>query len=437
MPDGPGPSDAGARADGPPPPGAGVEATGRGARALLCLAVALAVAHAVVVGLRRNEGDLRVYHDTVGRLVAGLDLYQTLEGPDPTRPTGFIYPLPFALVYAPLTALPFPVVRVVWALLMGLLAVRCYMVGLRLTFPEGAAAWARAGRGRLLALAVALAASLRFVLSDLQHGQVNVLVLWLALEGVAAAARGREGAAGAWLAGATLVKLTPGLLVAGEWAAGRRRLAAAAAGVGVVLAAIPALVLGPRATVDATWRFVAEVTPWNARFHAWVGNNVSLTGLLHRLLVGEADAGQAPAPMLLALDPAVGRGVALAASTLALAAALVLARRLAGPARPALLFAATPLISPIAWKPHLVVVLLPALVAARLALEDGRAAPRVLAALAAACLLAGREVVGRDLADAATRWGAPTLGLALLAAALVVLGPRREAVPPAAGPGAP
>ncbi|MCO5164989.1 MAG: glycosyltransferase 87 family protein [Planctomycetes bacterium] len=399
----------------------------RAPRLLLAVAVAAAIAHAVLVGFRRNEGDLRVYHDTVGRLVAGLDLYQTLEGPDPTRPTGFIYPLPFALVYAPLTALPFPIVRVAWALLMGLLAVRCYVVALRLTFPDGALPWAGRSRLRWAALAVAVAASLRFVLSDLQHGQVNVLVLWLSLEGVAAAAGGRDRAAGAWLAAAALVKLTPGLLVAGEWAAGRRRLAAAAAGVGAALAAAPALVLGPRATLDATWRFVTEVTPWNARFHAWVGNNASLTGLLHRLLVGEADAGQAPAPMLLALDPATGRAAALAASVVALGAALALARRLDGPARPALLLAAIPLISPIAWKPHLVVVLLPALVAARLAVEARRAGPAALLALSAACLLAGREVVGRDLADAATRWGAPTVGLALLAGVIAALGPVRGA----------
>lgn len=57
--------------------------------------------------------------------------------PARARPTGFIDPLPFALVFAPLTALPFPVVRVLWALAMGLLALRSYALALWLVLPEG------------------------------------------------------------------------------------------------------------------------------------------------------------------------------------------------------------------------------------------------------------------------------------------------------------
>lgn len=263
-----------------------------------------------------------------------------------------------------------------------------------------------------------LLASLRFVLSDLGHGQANVLMVWLALEGVAAAARGRERAGGALLAAATFVKLTPALLVAGEVVAGRRRVVAGAVAAGVALAVAPMLVLGPAATVDATWRFAAEVTPWNARFHAWVGNNAALVGLVHRLLVGEADAGQAPAPMLLALDPALGRAAGTVVSAVVFVAVLLATRRLSVVPRAAILFAAIPLVSPIAWKPHLVALILPALLAARASVAAG-VGLRATFGAAAACLLLGRGVVGREVADAATRWGVPTLGIVLLAAGLV------------------
>lgn len=390
------------------------------------LAVVLVLLHAGWVGQKRNDGDLRVYYDTVARLPAGLDLYQAREGPDPQRPTGFIYPLPFALAFAPLTTLPFRVVRVGWAAIMGLLALRAYALALSLAFPEGVSSWADGGRraARLAVVAVGVAVSLRFVLSDLQHGQANILVVWLALEGVAAVARERARAGGAFLAAATLIKLTPALLVAGELVGGRRRVVAWAAAVGAALAVAPALVLGPSATLDATWRFVAEVTPWNARFHAWVGNNASLVGLVHRLVVGEADAGQPPVPMLLALDPAIGRAAGMLVSALAFGLALAGTRRLGGVARAAVLLAATPLVSPIAWKPHLVALILPATLAARVVAEPGGALTRGALALGATCLLLGREVVGREVDDAATRWGVPTLGIVLLAVGLQVAAQR-------------
>src|SRR5690606_26218272 len=86
--------------------------------------------------------------------------------------------------------------------------------------------------------------------------------------------------------------------------------------------------------------------------------------------------------------------------------------------RAAVLFAAIPLVSPIAWKPHLVALILPALLAARAA-ASASARQRVVLGAAAACLLLGRELVGRQVADAATRWGVSTLGIVLLAAGLL------------------
>ena len=379
-----------------------------------------------------NEGDLRVYYDVVGRVPQGLDLYQLREGPDPERPTGYIYPPLFALAFLPLTALPFPWVRGLWFFLMGLLAVRSVLVGLGLASARGL------GRGWVerAGLALGLACALRFVWSDLGHGQVNVLVAWLAIEGIAQAERGRDRRAGALLALATLVKLTPALLIAGYLVAGRWRLAAWAGAVGMAGLAAPALVFGPALTLDQLLRFGLEVTPWNAQAHAYVGNNAALTSLVQRLLVGVADPGQTPRPLLASLDPAAVRRACTALSGAVLLATLVASTRLRGVRRPALLLAAVPLISPVAWKPHLAGLLLPLLVAGRALSVPGPG--RWLAGAGAALLLvSGRGFVGRWAADQASVWGITTLGLVLLAAGLArrpsAEGPAAEGALPDSG----
>lgn len=400
------------------------------------LAIVAVVLHAGWVARKRNEGDLRVYHDTVARLPAGLDLYHAREGPDPERLTGFIYPLTFALAFAPLTFLEFGAVRVIWALLMGLAAVRALALSLRLAFPEGVETWVRAGptrATRAVALGLGVFVALRFALSDIQHGQANVLMVWLALEGIAlaerppapdaTARRRREAAAGALLAAAASIKLTPGLLVAGYLLDRRWRLVAwsVIAGIALVLVA-PAIVLGPSVALEATWRFATEITPWNARTYRYVGNNASLSSLIDRLLVGCADAHRTPEPMLLALAPETARVIGLVASAAVFVASLAVSARLVGVFRSAFLFAAIPLISPVAWKPHLVGLTLPAIVGARAAVETSSRTTRAALALAAAGLLGGREVIGRELADLATRWGVTTLGIAALALGVALAG---------------
>lgn len=404
----------------------------------MACALAAVIVHAGWVATKRNEGDLRVYHDTVARLPAGLDIYQRRESARPDEPTGFIYPLPFALAFVPFTTLPFPVLRAVWAFLMGMAALRSFALAVRLAYPEGASAWVRAGPapiGRAVSLVLGAAVPLRFALSDIQHGQVNVLVVWLALEGVAFAERRAadepglrrdDARAGALLAAAAAIKLTPGLLIAGYLLARRWRLVGWAVAMSALLVLVaPALVLGPVETLDAMRRFVTEVTPWNARQHAFVGNNASLSGLVHRLLVGTADAGQQPRPMLLALAPDTGRALATAVSAAVFLTTLLVTTRLQGVMRSAFLFAAIPLISPVAWKPHLVSLTLPALIGARAAIETGSRPVQLALAVAAVALLSGREVVGRDLADLATRWGATTTGIAALALGLALAGWRR------------
>jgi len=250
-----------------------VEISSRGWIAVYALALlALAGYSARTAFVRPNEGDLRVYYDVVPRVAEGLDLYHQRETATPDRPTAFIYPPLFAVAFLPLTYLPFTAVRLLWCLGLGLLAMRAYQRAWQLVNRERgppARPW--------LVLGLGVAASLRFVLSDLGHGQVNLLVIGLALEGVALAEEERPRRAALCLALAVVFKLTPAVLVLGWWVARRRRLVAWTAGLGFGLLLLPSVVFGPGRNLNYLLRFVTEVTPWNARQHAFVPNNVSLS----------------------------------------------------------------------------------------------------------------------------------------------------------------
>ncbi|MGE0710085.1 MAG: glycosyltransferase family 87 protein [Planctomycetota bacterium] len=392
---------------------------------LVLAALLLALGLGLRAAGRPNDGDLVVYYRVCPRVQAGLDLYHLREGPDPTRPTAYIYPPPFALAFAPLCALPFPLLRGLWCALGVLAAFRAAWLAVDL-LPRPPSA---------LAVALGLGFWLRYAWSDLNHGQVNLLVAWLTLEGIAAVERAGVGAApgsaqrgelqrgellgGALLAAAVALKLTPGLVVAHYLLRGRRRVVAAAGATLAALLLLPALVLGWGRNLDYLARFALEVTPWNARYHAFVGNNAALPGLAARLLAGSADAGQTPRPLLLALPPERALLLARALSLGAFALALALAQRARGVRALALVTAAIPLVSPIAWKPHLVTLILPGAVAGALLLRPGRhRAPLALALLAVG--LAGRGPLGRALADAWILWGGTTGGLLLLALGLTL-----------------
>jgi hypothetical protein len=374
---------------------------------------ALALLLGVRAARRPNDGDLVVFYKVCARVGQGLDLYHHREGPDPGKPTAYIYPPPFAVLFYPLTLLPFALLRGLWCAVGVLAAARALWLALDLL--------PRPPPDTKLGLPLALGVLfwLRYAWSDLGHGQVNLLVAWLTLEGAHAVEGGRDLRGGAWLAAAITFKVTPAIVLAYYLTRRRWRVAQGAALVGALLLLSPALVFGFGTNLEYLWRFVSEVTGWNARFHAFVGNNAALPGLLARLLAGTGDAGQALRPLWGSLDPHSVLWGCRGVSALVLVATLGLAWRARGVRSLALVLAAVPLISPIAWKPHLVVLILPGMLAGRLLLVPGK--HRWLLGGALVCAgLAGRATLGRELANAWILWGGTTLGLVLLWLGLVL-----------------
>lgn len=252
-------------------------------RAWLLLAVAL-----VVWGLTdvRNRGrvdpanplahktDFTVYTEAGAAFFDGRNPY------DVSNPRGwrYLYPPLFAIVVAPLAALPPQWQAVVWYFLSLALAFGCWRESIRL--------WRllvvkeNDGTGRAAAvpswLGLIAAATLAFpTLNCLQRGQVGILIAYLLLLGYRLIAENRRWEAlfgGTILAAAVAVKLTPALPVcvllamlaiavqAQHWRGDAlRRLRGAAMGVVVGLfvcfIALPSLAVGPKANLRhlETW----------------------------------------------------------------------------------------------------------------------------------------------------------------------------------------
>jgi hypothetical protein len=128
--------------------------------------------------------------------------------------------------------------------------------------------------------------SLRPIMGDLSHGNVNLFILFLVVGSLYAFHQGRDLTAGIVLALAICCKVTPALFVPYFlWKRAWRALAGTAIGLVLFLAVVPSIILGPqRNTRDLQSWFSVMVIPY-ARDGVVTSkhNNQSLPGLIYRL----------------------------------------------------------------------------------------------------------------------------------------------------------
>jgi len=184
----------------------------------------------------------------------------TFPHPDPHPPV-------LALLSVPLTLLPFPVIVPLW---LGLNLVLLVMLG------------------RWLGLSVRTSLALAAwppLWCLLYIGQLELLILTLAVLGWRAAAAGRDGRAGLWLGLAAVMKLYPVLLLVPFAARRRTRLLLAA---GAIIAGGQ---LANLATVGRAGfvRYYSDVVPSVAALYGHLGLNSSAHGALLRVFGGASD----------------------------------------------------------------------------------------------------------------------------------------------------
>jgi hypothetical protein len=243
--------------------------------ALLALVFAVSVQYTLkVFDLRDGRQDRSAilrWRDQLQHLDGGENIYQRFNYPNP--------PI-MAILLRPLAALPPLAGALCWyylkvgMTLFALAAVFHLVEAPGRPFP----AWAKA-------LAVLL--SLRTILGDLTHGNVNLFILFLVVAALDAYRRGRDVLAGVVLALAIACKVTPALFVGYFlWKRAWCVLAGCALGLGLFFFAVPASVLGWGANVELLTSWARQmVTPYLAGGVVTPEHhNQSLPGLIARLL---------------------------------------------------------------------------------------------------------------------------------------------------------
>jgi hypothetical protein len=294
---------------------------------------------------------------------------------------------------------------------------------------------ATGARQRAAIVLAALALSARFFVDNLRLGQINLIVMFLAVLGAWWVLRGRGILGGASVALAAALKFMPAVLVL--WFLLRRQWRAAAAfavALAAFVALVPMLTWGAKGTFDLLDRY------WQAR-HKMVtalpedhAAGQSLPSMANRLLrpVNAAPLrDKRPVFVNLAdVSPRTAGRVALALVALAAGAAFLALRRsrpdapLAGVLELGLVLLLMLMVSPETRKAHYVTALVPAAGLAAVALASGRRCFLGLMGLAFACLaLTSGSVIGRGPAyDLVNAYGALLVGaLSLFAASILAL----------------
>jgi alpha-1,2-mannosyltransferase len=334
------------------------------ALAVLCWIAALAAVEPLVRGYLTSAPDQRMVDLNVYRLgglsvLQGQPLYRVLTQPPQLLP--FTYPPVAALFAVPLALVPWPAAQLVWVLFvyLPLVIVIGYAFAPLLNRVRGLSGWARAA---MLAIVFAICAYLFPVRDELRFGQVDLVLLAMAVADCAA--RRPRWPRGVLVGLATAVKLVPGIFIVYLWLSGRRRAAATA--VAAALAwTLGAWLLLPQDSVSYWTSAIFD----SGRLGPNSGtSNQSLRGMLLRLFL----PGTAPG--------AVWAMLAVAVAVAGFAVVRNLARRSREMEAIAVTALLGVLLSPVSWIHHFVV----AVVAIGAILADGRSRRRVLIATGAA-----------------------------------------------------
>lgn len=332
---------------------------------------ALAIYVLVLVQGATHHQDLDAYLSAGRAIWQGQPLYATFlhhPFPDPALRPAYIYPPAFALLVAPLAALPDAAANVIWLLIGQAALAAAVILTLRWLRPP---AWA---------VTAILCATLTFypLWIDSVQGQANLLVLLLVAAGVAGIVQGKP-RFGIALGAAVALKLTPIILLV--WLLLDRRFREAAWMIGALAALTTAAAL---VRFHDTLVFFGQVLPALSKGTAFYANQ-SLAGVVLRFFSANPYTTPWIALSWALLLPAIGGILLIAFWFWRAADQPALARAVA-------FLPLLPLLSSVTW-PHHLVILLPVIWIGAIALAERRWPPVQTASLAG--LLAIFSVVAR------------------------------------------
>jgi hypothetical protein len=267
--------------------------------------------------------DFEVYWTAASRALEAQPLYRSADGH-----YQFKYLPAFAVLTSPIGLLPLAKAKAAWFVLSVVLLVALISLSVSLLPHRRRQPW--------LIVLIVLIAMGKFYGHELVLGQVNILFAVLTTAGILMTRTG-DGAPEIPFMGAAAVK--PYGIIFFPWVAyvrGRRAILATAAGL-VLLLAVPAVLYGPRGSIELHrqwWRTVTESTTPNLTNN----DNVSVAGMYAKWLGPGASATRAAVATTFVLIAAI---------------AFVIARRrtvhVPEPLEGALLLTCIPLVSPQGW----------------------------------------------------------------------------------------
>jgi hypothetical protein len=313
------------------------------ARRFAWLAMGVYIAGLGISATLRTQGDFNVYYRAGDRVLHGLAIYP------PADSDRFLYAPVFAILFAPLAALPRHLAQFVF------FAVNAFSL-IELIIGAGVILFGRARRIPAALIVVPVLLSFRFIDNNIEHGQINLPTIALIVWAIIYADESHDGWAGLMLAAAILIK--PFAVLAALHLAIRRRFATLgwAAAAGIALIVVPIVIFGPRGWIDQTGAYLNAIASMTNRYRTMLTNQsaVSAVARLMSLRIG-ADAETAAAPAIAAMGleillvAAVSVWDAMSSERGNFASRLALCG----------LFCLMPSIAPISWKSYYAAMVVP------------------------------------------------------------------------------
>lgn len=292
--------------------------------------------------------DFNVYYHAAREIIAGRDPYQNSLG----EWTPYLYPPLLTELLIPLAVLPLPVAAYIWFLInAGSIVAAAWMSAtLATTSGKGERRLGESPAGTVVLAACAVLVVLRFVLDNLDLGQVNAVVAMLAVAHVYLYARDRRILSAVALVLAASIKLTPAVLLVYHIAKLRLKFAAVCVALLVAVTALSFLPFGA-GSAKAFGAFVNRTVRNEQGYDLADAGNQSLRGAVARLTERPAEQpdSRKPADAVTLLISMVFLGVAIFAAF----------RTRSELAASAPFFCSIVLLSPLSWKAHFVIFILP------------------------------------------------------------------------------
>ena len=296
-----------------------------------------------------HSNDFNVYYRAAREVLTGRDPYQDSLG----EWTPYLYPPLLAEMLTPLALLPLPVAAYIW-----------YLISAASIFGSVSMLSALAGdseRGgieptarRLGLAALAVVVVLRFMLDTFNLGQVNTVVAALAVAHVFFYCREKKTLSAIALVLAISIKLTPALLLVYHLAKLRLKFAAACA---ALLAAVSIASFLPFGSpVTALQTFVSRTIKNEQGYNLADAGNQASRGAIERLIKNTNESTESDTANSRKSADTFTLLISIVFLTVAIAAARSAGSELSGMAP---FFCCMALLSPLSWKAHFVILILP------------------------------------------------------------------------------